>query len=188
MSVPVENREAALLLSTRLAPVKVLCTTVLPSGNVTVRVPVIPVVSAFFRFPLLSGPPRSANDMLPRLPPERRAVSSRDDMSIFGWAALSPASSRRVYAGVAEVSVYVAASARGMGVGRSLLVALTEEAERNGFWTLQAGIFPENPASIALHKHCGFREVGRRERIGTLRGVWRDVILLERRSRTIGVG
>jgi phosphinothricin acetyltransferase len=111
---------------------------------------------------------------------------ARDDMSILGWAALSPASSRRVYAGVAEVSVYVAASARGMGIGRSLLVALIEEAEQNGIWTLQAGIFPENPASIALHKGCGFREVGRRERIAVLRGVWRDVILLERRSLTIG--
>ena len=113
---------------------------------------------------------------------------ARDDMSILGWAALSSASSRRVYAGVAEVSVYVAASARGMGVGHSLLVALIVEAERNGIWTLQAGVFPENAVSIALHKSCAFREVGRRERIGLLRGVWRDVILLERRSRTIGVG
>ena len=115
-----------------------------------------------------------------------RLVVRRED-SIVGWAALSPASSRCVYAGVAEVSVYVAASARGMGVGRSLLVALIEEAERNGIWTLQAGIFPENLSSIALHRSCGFREVGRRERIGMLRGIWRDVILLERRSRTIGV-
>jgi len=111
---------------------------------------------------------------------------ARDDMSIFGWAALSPVSSRGVYAGVAEVSVYVAASARGLGVGRSLLAALVEEAEHNGIWTLQAGVFPENTASIALHKSCGFREVGRRERLGLLRGVWRDVILLERRSRTTG--
>ena len=112
---------------------------------------------------------------------------ARHDLSILGWAALSPASRRRVYEGVAEVSVYVAAAARGMGVGRSLLVALIEEAERNGIWTLQAGIFPENLVSIALHKSCGFREVGRRARIGLLRGVWRDVILLERRSRTVGV-
>ena len=111
---------------------------------------------------------------------------ARDDLSILGWAALSPVSSRQVYAGVAEVSVYVAASGRGMGVGRSLLVALIDEAERNGIWTLQAGIFPENTASIALHKSCDFREVGRRERLGILRGVWRDVILMERRSRAIG--
>jgi len=116
----------------------------------------------------------------------RLAARSGDD--VVGWAALSPVSSRQVYAGVAEVSVYVAASARGMGVGRSLLVALIEEAERNGIWTLQAGVFPENTVSIALHQSCGFREVGRRERLGVLRGVWRDVILLERRSRTIGVG
>jgi len=114
-------------------------------------------------------------------------LAARTGDGVVGWAALSPVSSRRVYAGVAEVSVYVAAAARGMGVGRSLLVALIKEAERNGIWTLQAGIFPENTASVALHKSCGFREVGRRERLGILRGVWRDVILLERRSRTIGV-
>jgi L-amino acid N-acyltransferase YncA len=111
----------------------------------------------------------------------------RSGSDVVGWAALSPVSGRRVYAGVAEVSVYVGAAARGKGVGRSLLVALIEEAERNGIWTLQAGIFPENTASIALHKSCGFREVGRRERPGMLRGVWRDVILLERRSLTAGV-
>ncbi len=111
---------------------------------------------------------------------------ARDDRAVAGWAALSSVSSRLVYAGVAEVSVYVAASAQGNGIGRLLLAALIEEAERNGLWTLQAGIFPENIASIVLHKNCGFREVGRRERIGSLRGVWRDVILLERRSRTIG--
>ena len=113
-------------------------------------------------------------------------LAARNGDDLVGWAALSPVSSRRVYAGVAEVSVYVAALARGMGVGRSLLVALIVEAERSGIWTLQAGVFPENLASIALHQTCGFREVGRRERIGLLRGVWRDVILLERRSRTIG--
>ncbi|HXI88602.1 MAG TPA: GNAT family N-acetyltransferase [Blastocatellia bacterium] len=113
-------------------------------------------------------------------------LAARSGDEVVGWAALSPVSSRQVYAGVAEVSVYVAAAARGMGVGRSLLVALIEEAERDGIWTLQAGVFPENLASIALHKSCGFREVGRRERIGMLRGVWRDVILLERRCLTIG--
>jgi phosphinothricin acetyltransferase len=102
---------------------------------------------------------------------------------LFGWAALSPISTRRVYAGVAEVSIYVAQAARGRGVGRALLAALVEQAEENSIWTLQAGIFPENRASITLHKAYGFREVGVRERIGQLRGVWRDVVLLERRGR-----
>jgi phosphinothricin acetyltransferase len=105
---------------------------------------------------------------------------------IAGWAALSPISQRRVYAGVAEVSVYVAASSRGSGVGHQLLEALITESERNGIWTLQAGIFPENTASLALHRACGFREVGRRERIAKLDGVWRDTILLERRSAKVG--
>jgi L-amino acid N-acyltransferase YncA len=105
---------------------------------------------------------------------------------VVGWAALSPVSGRCVYAGVAEVSVYVAASARGRGVGKALLGALVEESERQCIWTLQAGIFHENTASIALHKSCGFREVGRRERIGQLNGVWRDVLLLERRSEVVG--
>lgn len=103
---------------------------------------------------------------------------------VLGWAALSPVSMRRVYAGVAEVSIYVADAARGQGVGRALLPALIEQSEQNGIWTLQAGIFPENAPSIALHKSCGFREVGRREKIGKLNGVWRDVVLLERRSKT----
>ncbi len=101
---------------------------------------------------------------------------------VVGWAALSPVSSRRVYAGVAEVSVYVARAARGRGVGRALLQALVQESEKNGIWTLQAGIFPENAASIALHKSCDFREVGIRHRIGKLGDTWRDVMLLERRS------
>jgi phosphinothricin acetyltransferase len=107
---------------------------------------------------------------------------ARDGDSVIGWAALSAVSRRRVYSGVAEVSVYVAASARGRGIGKLLLVSLVKEAEENGLWTLQAGIFPENQASIDLHKACGFREVGRRERIGKLNGVWRDVVLMERRS------
>src|SRR5438445_4526488 len=106
--------------------------------------------------------------------------------AVLGWAALSPVSARRVYAGVAEVSIYIVEVARGKGVGKGLLSALIEQSEEHGIWTLQAGIFPENTASITLHRSCGFREVGRREKIGQLKGVWRDVILLERRSRIIG--
>jgi L-amino acid N-acyltransferase YncA len=107
-------------------------------------------------------------------------------LRVLGWAALSPVSARRVYAGVAEVSVYVAAAARGRGVGKALLRMLIEESERHGAWTLQAGIFPENTASIAMHKSCGFREVGVRRRIGKLGNTWRDVLLLERRRATVG--
>jgi L-amino acid N-acyltransferase YncA len=104
---------------------------------------------------------------------------------IAGWAALSPVSQRQVYAGVAEVSVYVASTSRGCGIGRKLLAALIVESERNGIWTLQAGIFPENTASAALHHGAGFREVGRRECIGKMNGEWRDTFLLERRSSRI---
>ena len=106
--------------------------------------------------------------------------------TVAGWAALAPVSRRAVYAGVAEVSVYVAAIARGRGIGRRLLEALVAEAEAHGMWTLQAGIFPENEASLALHRACGFREVGRRERIGRMNGRWRDVLLLEQRSTIVG--
>jgi L-amino acid N-acyltransferase YncA len=109
-----------------------------------------------------------------------------DGTGVLGWAALSSVSSRHVYKGVAEVSVYVAEAARARGVGRALLRALVRESEAHGIWTLQAGIFPENSASIALHKRCGFREVGARHRIGKLGETWRDVLLLERRSSTVG--
>jgi L-amino acid N-acyltransferase YncA len=109
-----------------------------------------------------------------------------EKLTVLGWAALSPVSSRSVYAGVTEVSVYVAAAARGRGVGKALLQALIRESEANGIWTLQAGIFPENAVSISLHQFCGFREVGVRRHIGQLRGIWRDVFLLERRSSTVG--
>jgi L-amino acid N-acyltransferase YncA len=112
---------------------------------------------------------------------------ARDDNSVLAWAALSPISSRCVYSGVAEVSIYVAASARGRGIGRALLLKLIQESELNGIWTLQAGILQENISSLTLHKGCGFREVGRRERIGKLSGVWRNVILLELRSRSVGL-
>lgn len=109
-----------------------------------------------------------------------------EDGEVLGWAALTKVSGRCVYAGVAEVSVYVAPSARGRGIGRQLLAALVGESERTGLWTLQAGIFPENEASVALHERCGFRIVGRRERLGKMNGAWRDVLLLERRSPTVG--
>ena len=109
-------------------------------------------------------------------------LAARRGPELVGWATLGPVSSRPAYRGVAEVSVYVAAAARRQGVGRLLLSALVEASEAAGIWTLQAGIFPENGASVALHQRCGFRIVGRRERLGQLRGVWRDVLLLERRS------
>jgi phosphinothricin acetyltransferase len=118
---------------------------------------------------------------------EPRLVASLDG-AVAGWAALSPVSSRAVYAGVAEVSVYVAADARGHGCGLALLRRLVDASEARGIWTLQAGIFPENTASIALHERCGFRVVGRRERLGEMRGRWRDVVLMERRSTSVGAG
>lgn len=109
------------------------------------------------------------------------------DGDVAGWAALTPVSGRCVYAGVAEVSVYVAEASRGRGVGRVLLQALVAEAEEAGLWTLQAGIFPQNAASVALHQQCGFRVVGTSERLGQMKGVWRDVLLMERRSEVVGI-
>ena len=114
------------------------------------------------------------------------AVTGQDSTKIAGWAALSRVSSRSAYAGVAEVSVYVAKQARGKGVGRALLGALVHESERRRIWTLQASIFPENVASVGLHKTGGFREVGIRERVGQLNRVWRDTVLMERRSKLAG--
>lgn len=108
------------------------------------------------------------------------------DGPVAGWAALSPVSERCVYGGVAEVSVYVDPAAQGRGVGRTLLAGLVEESEAAGLWTLQAGVFPENPRSLDLHERAGFRVVGRRERLGARNGVWRDVVLLERRSNIVG--
>jgi len=111
-----------------------------------------------------------------------------DGDEVLGWAALIAVSDRCVYAGVAEESVYVGARAQGRGVGRTLLEGLIAASEAQGIWTLQAGIFPENTASIVLHERLGFRLVGRRERLGQMAGgQWRDVLLLERRSATIGV-
>jgi L-amino acid N-acyltransferase YncA len=112
-------------------------------------------------------------------------VVAEVDGEVVGWAGLSPYSARPVYAGVAEESIYVAARARGRGVGRALLEALVDRSEQAGIWTLEAGVFPENQASVALHLGCGFRVVGVRERIGRLGGEWRDVLLLERRSEVI---
>jgi L-amino acid N-acyltransferase YncA len=109
-----------------------------------------------------------------------------DEGKLVGWAALTPVSGRCVYAGVAEVSVYIAASARGRGVGKRLLSDLIEESEAKDLWTLQAGIFPENEASLRLHQSLGFRIVGIREKIGKMNGQWRDTALLERRSTKTG--
>lgn len=115
-----------------------------------------------------------------------RIVGVRDG-AVAGWAALAPVSGRCVYGGVAEVSVYVGREARGAGVGTALLAALVAASERAGLWTLQAGIFPENEASVRMHERAGFRRVGRRDRLGRLHGRWRDVLLLERRSPRVGV-
>jgi L-amino acid N-acyltransferase YncA len=105
---------------------------------------------------------------------------------VVGWAALSRVSSRAAYGGVAEVSVYVADNFRGKGIGKALLKQLVAQSEQQGLWTLQASVFPENIASLALHKICGFREVGTRQRIGVIHGTWRDTMLLERRSQIVG--
>jgi L-amino acid N-acyltransferase YncA len=105
-----------------------------------------------------------------------------ENEELLGWAALSPVSRRQVYSGVAEVSVYVAHRFHRQGTGRILLSSLITAAEENGIWTLQASIFPENTGSVQLHLSCGFREVGRRERIAQLNGAWRDTVLFERRS------
>ena len=116
--------------------------------------------------------------------PHSRLVALSDAGTVLGWAALSPVSARPVYAGVAEVSVYIAAGQRGRKLGETLLTALITESENNGIWTLQAGIFPENVASLRIHARCGFRQVGYRERIGQMHGIWRDTILVERRAAT----
>jgi phosphinothricin acetyltransferase len=114
-------------------------------------------------------------------PPEYRFVAVRDG-ALVGWVAAGPVSDRCVYTGVLEHSVYVDARARGHGIGRRLLATLIATAEAAGIWTIQSGIFPENVASVELHRRCGFRVVGTRERLGQLNGVWRDVLLMERRT------
>ncbi len=112
---------------------------------------------------------------------------ARAEGKVIGWTALRPFSPRPVYSGVAEVSLYVAPSARGLGVGKALLRSLIEESERAGIWTLQGMILRENLTSLALCRKCGFREVGYRERISQMNGIWRDVILMERRSNIVGI-
>jgi L-amino acid N-acyltransferase YncA len=115
---------------------------------------------------------------------EHRFVAEREGR-VIGWIALAPVSSRECYAGVAEVSAYVREGARGEGVGAELLAALVESSERAGVWTLQTGVFPENERSLGLLRRFGFRAIGTQERIGRLHGVWRDVVLLERRSEVV---
>ena len=117
----------------------------------------------------------------------RLVAVSEENGPLAGWAALSPVSRRSAYSGVAEVSVYVGSEFRGRGVGGQLLDHLIEQSESNSIWTLQASIFPDNEASIALHANRGFRQIGFRERVAKLNGVWRDTVLLERRSRIVGV-
>ena len=114
--------------------------------------------------------------------PDHRFVAADEAGAVLGWVAVVPVSDRCAYAGVVEHSVYVHPDARGLGVGRALLEALVASTEAAGIWTIQSGIFPENGASAALHRAAGFREVGRRERIGRHHGQWRDVVLIERRS------
>jgi phosphinothricin acetyltransferase len=121
-----------------------------------------------------------------RLPGHRFAAVERGGGKVLGWVAASAVSRRGAYAGVVEHSVYVHPAARGRGVARGLLDTLIASTEAAGIWTIQSGIFPENEASLALHRRAGFRVVGTRERIGRLRGRWRDVVLLERRSPRVG--
>lgn len=118
--------------------------------------------------------------------PHSRFIVVQDNI-VLGWAALSKVSSRCVYGGVAEVSVYISDNHRGKGVGKLLMQNLITESEANGIWTLQSGIFPENKATIALHTSFGFRMIGYREKIGKLRGVWKDSVMMERRSKVVGV-
>lgn len=132
-----------------------------------------------------SAPPSWEKWDSSHLPFGRLVARANED--VLGWGALSPVSSRGCYAGVAEASIYVGKNHRGQGIGAALLRDLIDRSEKNGIWTLQAGIFPENAGSLALVRNCGFREVGRRERLGQLEGVWRDVLLLERRSPLVGL-
>ncbi|MFD5895907.1 GNAT family N-acetyltransferase [Streptomyces sp. NPDC060366] len=117
--------------------------------------------------------------------PEHRFAALGDDGTVVGWAAVTPVSNRSAYAGVVEHSVYIHPGARGRGIASALLKALIESTEAAGIWTIQSGIFPENTASLALHQRAGFRIIGTRERVGRHHGVWRDVLLIERRSPAV---
>jgi phosphinothricin acetyltransferase len=150
-----------------------------------------PQVRAIYAAGIASGdatfelePPPYA-DFEVRHPVAHRLVACTDDGTVLGWAAVSPSSSRTVYAGVVEASVYADPAAAGRGIGRALLAALIESTEAAGIWTITAAIFPENVASLVLHERLGFRRVGVRERVGRHHGRWRDVVLLERRSPSV---
>lgn len=118
---------------------------------------------------------------------ECRFVSIEED-KVIGWVSLSKVSSRPVYCGVAELSIYIAAQARGKGIGKQLMAHLIQKSEKSGFWLLQSGIMEDNKSSIALHENCGFRKVGYRERIGRdIKGKWRSTVLMERRSAVMGL-
>lgn len=117
--------------------------------------------------------------------PSCRLVAVKESV-VLGWAALSAVSGRCVYGGVAEVSIYIGKNHWGKGIGKTLLNNLVKESEKEGFWTLQSGIFPENESSIRIHLACGFRKIGYRERIGKLDGVWKDNLIFERRSQKVG--
>jgi L-amino acid N-acyltransferase YncA len=123
-----------------------------------------------------------------RLPGHRHVATDAATGELLGWVAVSAVSSRPVYAGVVEHSVYVHPGHRGRGVGAALLAALIRSSEAAGIWTIQSGVFPENTASLALHKRAGFRVVGVRERVGCHHGRWLDTVLIERRSRVAGTG
>lgn len=118
--------------------------------------------------------------------PDLRLVAEHDG-AVVGWAALSPYSPRHCYRGVGDVSVYIGEAARGAGVGRLLLEALVDRSEQAGYWTLNAGVFPENEVSLRLHQTCGFRVIGVRKRLAEKDGVWRDAVWLERRSEVVGL-
>lgn len=115
-----------------------------------------------------------------------RLVATLDN-TVVGWAALSAVSDRCVYGGVAEVSIYISNNHQGKGIGKALMQKLIEESEGNDIWTLQSGMFPENEATVALHENAGFRIIGHREKVGKLGNTWRDTIMMERRSKTIGI-